>query len=72
MLYALSKFIIEALYPAPALQMRVLTLTCKSYCRKNAETAHLISAAVGANFAMYLATMHANSSAGQPASNVER
>jgi (S)-ureidoglycine aminohydrolase len=35
-------------------------------------TAHLISPAVGANFAMYLANMGANSSAAAPAEGVER
>lgn len=52
--------------------MRESSLGWKHCRRKNADTAHLISAAVGANFAMYLATMHANSTAGQPASDVER
>jgi len=41
-------------------------------CRTNAETAYIISPAVGANFAMYIATMRANASAGQPPQGVER
>ena len=43
-----------------------------SMCRVNAETAYIISPAVGANFVMYIATMRANSSAGHPPTDVER
>ena len=41
-------------------------------CRTNAETAYIISPAVGANFAMYIATMRANASAPQPPQGIER
>lgn len=41
-------------------------------CRQNAVTAHIISPAVGANFAMYMAKMSAGGSAAPAAPNVER
>ena len=40
--------------------------------RTNCQTAHLVSRAKGANFAMYLSDMKANGSASAPGSGVER
>ena len=41
-------------------------------CRLNSSTAHIISPAVGANFAMYMAKMNVGGKASSPTKGVER
>lgn len=53
----------------PPLCLRHCPITCR---RHNALTAHTISPVVGANFAMYLASLKANSSGSPPAAGIER